>query len=137
MSDENENVAEDESLIRKEDIIDLSENSAQREKLLQYAAILIGLLVIMMIHNFYSIGKMWTDKSLIMMQCPRQFDLDKPTLLEKVKNPVVIDNWIKSFSISYVMKMFPQKWSKKMQSHLFDILKIIQTVILKEDMLRD
>lgn len=94
--------------LNMEDVSGLTENLEAREKLYKLSAVLIGCLILMIIHIVYSTVKMYWDQTLPLVQCPTSFTLDKPTMLKKVKKPVIVDNMIKSFAMTYVMSMYPR-----------------------------
>lgn len=95
-------------IIDEQDISGLSENIHSQERLKRLSGILIGCLLLMIVHITYSLVKMYWNDSIPLVQCPTSFYLDKPTLLKKVSKPVIVDNMIKSFSMTYLMSMYPR-----------------------------
>jgi hypothetical protein len=104
----NDENTDEKVIIDEQDINGLSENIHSQEKLRRLSGILIGCLILMIVHIGYSIVKMYWDDSLPLVQCPTSFYLDKPTLLKKVSKPIIVDNMIKSFSMTYLMSMYPR-----------------------------
>lgn len=97
-------------LIPKEELSELSEKSTEKNNLVVLLAVLIGLIIVLITHNFYSIIEMWTDKSLPLVMCPREFNQDRPVLMKKISDasPQMLDNWIRSFAINYVINRYPR-----------------------------
>lgn len=105
----NKNNEEQEELVNQEDLVELLENDVEKQRLLTLSGVVLGLSVLMILHNFYSIIKMVTDDSIPLVNCPRTFELDKPVLLKSVySSKISIDNHIRGFSISFVRSLFPR-----------------------------
>ena len=104
MSDENK------EKVTSNELGELKEKDSQETKLAKALGILVGLVLLSIVHNFYSMFQMWTDDSVIFFQCPRQFTLDRPVIMKKMDEStnLHLDNWIRSFSINFVNKLHPR-----------------------------
>jgi hypothetical protein len=98
------------NLIDRSELGELDEKEAQRISLVKLIGVILGVLLLLIVHNFYSMIQMWTDDSVAFVQCPKNFDLDKPVILKKLEtsDPLSVDNWISSFAIGYTMRLFPR-----------------------------
>jgi hypothetical protein len=103
MSDEKNKVTSDE-------LKELREKDSQEIKLAKALGLLVALVLLSIVHNFYSIFQMWTDDSVVFVQCPRQFTLDRPVIMKKMSDSsnLQLDNWVRSFAINFTMKLHPR-----------------------------
>jgi len=99
-----------EDIIDDKELSELKEKSDAEGKLITLIGAVIGLVLMMMLHNFYSIYDMVTDDSISFVKCPRSFELDRPVVLKRFEDSdtKVIDTWIKSFSTTYILNLFPR-----------------------------
>lgn len=102
-------MSDDNKVISKE-LEELKEKDKQEGKLAKVLGILVGLVLLSIAHNFYSMYQMWTDDSVVFVQCPRQFNLDRPVIMKKMDDAsnLQLDNWIRSFAINFAMKLHPR-----------------------------
>lgn len=97
-------------IINPDDLKELTEKQSEKTNLTTMAGVLLGLILVMIFHNFYSIYNMLFDDSIPLVHCPREFSLDRPVILKSISemDARTTDNWIKGFVIAYTMKLFPR-----------------------------
>lgn len=87
---------------------------AQREVLTTglrtLAGIFIGLSLVILVHAIYTTYQMLTDRSVPVVVCPRQFDLDAPVLMKTIdaKGLKAQDRWIRGFMRRFITMQFPR-----------------------------
>lgn len=96
--------------VTSDELKELQEKDNQEGKLAKALGLLVGLVILTIAHNFYSIYQMATDDSVVFVQCPRQFNLDRPVIMKKMEDAsnLQLDNWIRSFAINFAMKLHPR-----------------------------
>lgn len=111
MSEENKPSEENsESIIDKTELTSLDSKDTARIRLLNLMGVLLGLILLMIAHNGYSIFKMITDENIPLVLCPKAFDLDRPVILKTLDKaqPKDMDNLIKGFSLNFTNRLFPR-----------------------------
>lgn len=100
----------DKEIIDSDELSELKVKDKEESNLAKVLGVLVGLVLVTIAHNFYSMYEMWTDDSVTFVQCPRQFDLDRPVIMKKMSEASALqqDNWIRSFSITFAMRLFPR-----------------------------
>lgn len=101
---------DDDKLLNPDDIKDLVDKESAKGGLTKMAGILVALVVAMMMHNAWSIYLMLFDDTIPLVQCPKEFDLDRPVILKRFDSMTKVDtdNWVKGFVINYVNKLYPR-----------------------------
>lgn len=107
MSEDNK---KEEHLFDEKELAELKQKDDAEDQLAKGLGILIGCLLLFIGYNVKSMYDTWTDDSVIFVQCPRKFHLDRPVILNRMDDisNVDFDNWIRSFSINFIMKLFPR-----------------------------
>ena len=102
----------DEELISSNELIELEENRTEQSRAMDLMGILLGILFFILIHNISSIYDMYTDESIPLVQCPRNFQNDRPVLMNTMAtaSDVAVDNWIRSFVVTYIRARYPRSF---------------------------
>lgn len=95
----------------KDKIKDLAENEVLTDKLIILFGIFIALSIAIIGHAGYSIVNMLTDKSIPVVVCPRNYELDAPVVMPTIKDSSikVTDMWIRGFIRRFVTYQMPRK----------------------------
>lgn len=103
-------MSDDKEKIESGELSELKIKDQEESNLAKILGIVVGLILVSIVHNFYSMYEMWTDDSVSFVQCPRQFNLDRPVILKKMENASILqqDNWVRSFAINFAMKLYPR-----------------------------
>lgn len=105
MSDKNQNLPETEDALKK-----LAEQEILTGGLKTLAGIFIGLALGIAGHAVMSTYNMLTDRSVPVVVCPRNFDLDAPVLMKTIEDKGVQaqDRWIRGFMRRFITMQFPR-----------------------------
>ena len=117
MADNNHNLPETEDALKK-----LAEQEILTGGLKTLAGIFIGLALGIAGHASMSTFNMLTDRSVPVVVCPRNFDLDSPVLMKTIEDKGVKnqDRWIRGFMRRFITMQFPR--SEKDVPTFFDYI---------------
>jgi hypothetical protein len=95
----------------KDKIRDLAYNEVLTDQLIILFGIFIALSFAVIGHTIYSVVEMTNDKSIPVVICPRNYELDAPVVMKTLKasTPRETDKWIRGFLRRYVTYQMPRK----------------------------
>lgn len=112
MEDNGNNTENEQPIIDLGEIEDLKDRTQEKSKTIQLMGILLGLVLVTIVHNVYSIFIMYTDESIPLVLCPRNFQMDRPVLMKTMASvdDIAVDNWIRGFALTYVRARYPRTY---------------------------
>lgn len=95
---------------QEEALKDLVEQEVLTGGLRTLAAVFIGLALLIGFHAVYTIFNMLGDRTVPIVMCPREYNLDAPVLMKTIKDNgnQAQDRWIRGFMRRYILNQFPR-----------------------------
>lgn len=116
--DKKENISVDDSKEKvsildsdKEQIKDLAEQEVLSTKLVILFTIFVSLSIGIIAHAGYSVYAMLADKTIPVVVCPVEYNLDAPVVMKTIdkSSAKVTDRWIRGFMRRFITYQFPRK----------------------------
>jgi hypothetical protein len=94
----------------EKELKDLAEENVQVGRVRWLAGIFIGLSLVITYYAFYNTYRMISDRSVPVVVCPREYNLDSPVIMKTINNVGVVgqDRWIRGFIRRYINAIFPR-----------------------------
>lgn len=89
----------------------LIKNESEKNRLITLISIFIAFSLFLTIHAVKSIFEHWTDDSIPLVMCPKDFNLDTPVLLNPINQTDDFykqDRWIRGFVRKVVLNSYPR-----------------------------